>query len=75
MREHGLKTCLYSGCDSIQPFEQFLSLLDYLKIGHYDEKLGGLDKQTTNQRFYRIEQGKLIDETEQFQRRKEEHDA
>ena len=75
MREHGLKTCLYSGCDSIQPFVPLLSLLDYLKIGHYDEKMGGQDSGTTNQRFYRVEHGKLIDETEQFQRRKEEHDA
>ena len=75
MREHGLKTCLYSGCDSVQPFEPLLPLLDCLKIGHYDEKLGGLDKRKTNQRFYRVEQEKLIDETEQFQRRKEEHDA
>ena len=75
MREHCLKTCLYSGCDCIQPFVPLLPLLDYLKIGRYDEKLGGLDSGTTNQRFYRVENGQLIDETEQFQRRKEEHDA
>ena len=28
--------------------------LDYLKIGHYDEELGGLDKETTNQRLYKV---------------------
>lgn len=26
--------------------------LDYLKVGAYKEELGGLDKETTNQRFY-----------------------
>ena len=35
-----------------------LALLDYLKLGPYDERFGGLDSPTTNQRFYRIERGK-----------------
>ena len=35
-----------------------LALLDYLKLGPYDERLGGLDSPTTNQRFYRVERGK-----------------
>ncbi|HIR81761.1 MAG TPA: anaerobic ribonucleoside-triphosphate reductase activating protein, partial [Candidatus Limiplasma merdipullorum] len=38
-------------------------MLDYLKLGHYDERLGGLDSPTTNQRFFRIEAGKLFDQT------------
>lgn len=45
----GLKVCLYTGSDNI-PKDIFH--LDYLKTGHYSEKLGGLDKSTTNQRFY-----------------------
>ena len=27
---------------------------DYIKLGHYDEELGGLNKETTNQRLYKI---------------------
>ena len=28
---HGLKTCLHSGCESVEPFRDLLPLLDYLK--------------------------------------------
>lgn len=31
VRCHGLKTCLYSGRDTVEPFRNLLSLLDYLK--------------------------------------------
>ena len=27
---------------------------DYIKIGHYDQSLGGLNQKTTNQRMYRL---------------------
>lgn len=69
IRAHNLKTCLYSGFDIVEPFVAFLPMLDYLKLGHYDEHLGGLDSPTTNQRFFRIEAGKLIDQTDLFRRR------
>lgn len=48
-----LKTALYSGCDSfddIEPVAQ--AMLDYIKLGHYDAKLGPLNAQTTNQHMY-----------------------
>ena len=35
----GLKTCLYSGCDSIEDIEILLPYLDLVKIGRYDESL------------------------------------
>ena len=35
-----------------------LPLLDYLKLGPYDERLGGLHRPATNPRFYRLERGK-----------------
>ena len=54
----GFKTCLYSGFDTPAPFILLLPLLNYLKLGPYDERLGGLESPTTNQRFYRVEQGK-----------------
>ena len=69
IRAHNLKTCLYSGFDIIEPFAALLPLLDYLKLGPYDERLGGLDSPTTNQRFFRIEAGELLNQTYLFQRR------
>ena len=30
-RCHGLKTCLYSGCECVESFRDLLPLLDYLK--------------------------------------------
>lgn len=48
----------YSGFDTAEPFAAMLPLLDYLKLGPYDERLGGLDSPATNQRFYRVGQGK-----------------
>lgn len=53
-------------------FQSLYGLLDYLKTGHYDEKLGGLDCPTTNQRFYRLDHGQLIDITTLFQRKQVE---
>lgn len=48
-----LKTAWYCGLDVI-PKDKIgiLEYLDYVKIGHYDHKLGGLDSINTNQRFY-----------------------
>lgn len=54
VRCHGLKTCLYSGCESVEPFRDLLPLLDYLKLGEYRPNRGGLDSPDTNQRFYRV---------------------
>ena len=54
VRCHGLKTCLYSGCKSVEPFRDLLPLLDYLKLGKYRPDRGGLDSPDTNQRFYRV---------------------
>ena len=54
---HGLKTCLHSGCESVEPFRDLLPLLDYLKWGEYQPDKGGLDSQNTNQRFYRVING------------------
>lgn len=52
VKAKGLKTCVYSGLNSIIPFNDALQFLDYLKIGSYDESLGGLNSPTTNQIFY-----------------------
>ena len=54
VRCHGLKTCLYSGCESVEPFLDILPLLDYLKSVEYQPGRGGLDSPNTNQLFYRV---------------------
>lgn len=50
-----VKTAWYCGLDLV-PKEKLgiMQYLDYIKVGHYDHELGGLDSSTTNQRFYII---------------------
>lgn len=63
---YGLKTCVYSGCNETEIFNEALQYIDYLKIGRYIKELGGLDKPTTNQRFYTVYNCKLTDTTNVF---------
>ena len=63
-----LKTCVYSGSDDIKVFDKSKKWLDYLKIGHYEEKLGGLGSPSTNQKFYIVNNKKLEDITSVFQK-------
>ena len=83
-----LKVAWYSGRDdfedSISPrIKELMTYLDYVKVGPYIKKLGGLDNPNTNQRFYRIDRVpameghpelgtklKLIDQTYLFQSKK-----
>ena len=63
--EYHLKTALYTGsqdffCPEID--RQF----DYIKLGQYIERLGGLDKETTNQRMYQMQDGQAVDITNKF---------
>ncbi|MDR1672296.1 MAG: anaerobic ribonucleoside-triphosphate reductase activating protein, partial [Bacteroidales bacterium] len=60
-----IKTGWYSGKAAL-PAGISLSHFDYIKLGANMERLGGLDKPTTNQRFYRIEKGEMIDKTNRF---------
>lgn len=49
-----LKVCWYSGKESPYVTVNY-NYFDYIKVGSYKESRGGLDKSTTNQRFYKIE--------------------
>lgn len=62
-----LKVAWYSGRDVISE-DIDKKMFDFIKIGHYDENFGGLDKETTNQRLYKVEKNgkELIDITERF---------
>ena len=51
--KYGLKVGWYSGRDYL-PDCINLNNFDYIKLGPYIEKLGGLQRHTTNQRFYKI---------------------
>lgn len=52
VRANGLKVAWYTGSKRVS--SNFYKDLDYLKVGPYIKNLGGLDKKSTNQRFYKV---------------------
>lgn len=56
-----IKTAWYSGNDKL--FNEALQYFDFVKIGPYIAELGGIDKNSTNQRLYKIDNGNIIDYT------------
>ena len=60
-----LKVGWYSGMDELSD-EIKVENFDYIKIGHYDYELGGLNDKTTNQRLYKVNEGELEDITYKF---------
>ena len=46
-----IKIGLYSGGNEVEDF--YWDNINYIKLGPYDEKLGPLNKKTTNQRLYK----------------------
>lgn len=65
-KEYRLKVCLYTGLELEKVDKTLINSLDYLKVGPYVEQLGGLNKKTTNQKMYKIENGQLTDITNKF---------
>ena len=64
-----IKCAWYSGRDEISN-EIDLKFFKYIKIGHYNEKLGGLNKKATNQKLYKVsENNELEDITYLFKQR------
>ena len=61
----GLKLCWYSG-RGLEEASVVLPYLDFLKVGPYDEQAGPLDSPATNQRFYAVMDGELLDWTSKF---------
>ncbi|WP_456423546.1 anaerobic ribonucleoside-triphosphate reductase activating protein [Lutibacter sp.] len=51
-KEMGYKTGLYTGLDSID--KEILEELTWLKTGAWIQKQGGLDRETTNQKFIEV---------------------
>lgn len=55
---NSILTAWYCGLDKVPENKKEIYLyLDWIKLGHYDSKLGGLDSPTTNQRLYRVIHG------------------
>lgn len=62
-----LKVAWYSGRQEISDIvARQLRWFDYIKLGPYKEEFGPLNSRTTNQRFYKVSNGELIDITSRF---------
>lgn len=61
----GLKTCWYSGRNELSNYIE-LRNFDFIKLGPYIKEQGPLTSKTTNQKFYKVENGYLIDITNKF---------
>lgn len=57
-KEYNLTTCLYSSEENISLFLK--NKLDYVKLGKYNEKLGGLESPKTNQVFMEVKTNKIL---------------
>jgi anaerobic ribonucleoside-triphosphate reductase activating protein len=62
-----IKTGWYSGRATL-PESSFVQHFDYIKLGAYVESLGGLRSAATNQRFYHVENGRMVDSTSRFRK-------
>ena len=60
-----IKTAWYSGRQELSK-DINLNNFNFIKLGPYIEDLGPLNSKTTSQRFYKIEEGKLVDITNLF---------
>jgi anaerobic ribonucleoside-triphosphate reductase activating protein len=65
-KRYGLKAALYSGQDKFPTNSELLMWLDYIKVGSYQQALGGLKNPNTNQRLYKKIQGEWKDITHRF---------
>ena len=60
-----LKVAWYSGRQELSK-EIDLQNFDFIKLGSYKEEFGPLNSRTTNQRFYKVSNGELINITSKF---------
>jgi len=62
IKNKNLKICLYTGREISEINIELIELLDYLKTGRYLKQLGGLQNKITNQKFYKINNGIILEE-------------
>ena len=60
-----IKVAWYSGRQGLSEDIE-LSNFDFIKLGPYKGEFGPLNSRTTNQRFYKVSDGELIDITSKF---------
>ena len=60
-----LKVAWYSGRQELSNHIDLCNF-DYIKLGPYKEEFGPLNSRTTNQRFYKVSDGELINITSKF---------
>lgn len=60
-----LKVGWYSGRQELSKDIE-LGNFDFIKLGPYIEEFGPLNSKTTNQRFYKVSDGELVDITSKF---------
>ena len=60
-----IKTAWYSGRQELAK-EIDINNFDFIKLGPYQEDRGPLNNPNTNQRFYQVTNGKLVDITNKF---------
>lgn len=56
-QQAGLKTCLYTGLNHVS--RHLRPYLDFAKVGPWRQHKGGLADPNSNQRFYKVEDGRL----------------
>ena len=59
-QDKNLKTCIYTGLTETFVPDKIRTQVSYLKTGPYSAKLGGLDKETTNQIFRDMSTGDVL---------------
>lgn len=59
-KKSGYKTCLYTGLDINDISPKILKQLTWLKYGQWKEQFGGLDSDTSNQKFIEIKTHKIL---------------
>lgn len=67
VKTYDLKVAIYSGSNSEEVLKALKKFdFDYIKIGAYNNKLGGLNSKNTNQRMYKREEVGYVDITKVF---------
>lgn len=56
VKKYNLRVCLYTGLELDEIDASLLELLDFIKVGRYIEKYGGLDSPSTNQMFITLKE-------------------
>lgn len=68
VKQKGLKCCLYTGMPLSFFKDDFIHMIDFIKVGPYIERKGTLNNPNTNQKFFEIKTDGLFDKTHLFQK-------